>query len=297
MKFWQMLVWSETDQYTEIAKSAEENDFFGVMNADHAFFPKTMQSNYPYSEDGSAPMGDDRDYPDPWVTLAHMAAVTNKLRLSTAVYILPLRNPIEVAKATGTLAILSNNRFMLGAGIGWMQEEYEGYGLDFKLRGKRYDECLDVIELLWSGQWSKYQGQYIQFKELRILPAPEKRIPILMGGSSDAALKRMAKRADGFIGVGNHPDEIPDLLNKLNIYRKNAGRLNQPFETILGLTVEHNLDTLKRLYDIGVTSTVNPPFAFSIGWESTIQQKIDQMKRYAEEIIRPMHEYAKGNNN
>jgi len=296
MKFWQMLVWSETDQYSEIAKAAEDNNFYGVMNADHAFFPKTIKSIYPYSEDGTAPMGDDRDYPDPWVTLANMAAVTSKLRLSTAVYILPLRNPIEVAKATGTLAILSNDRFMLGAGVGWMQEEYEAYGLDFKLRGKRYDECLDVIELLWSGEWSEYQGQYIQFKKLRILPSPKNRIHILMGGSSDVALRRMAKRADGFIGVGNHPDEIPDLLNKLNVYRKRAGRSDHPFETILGLTIEHDLDTLKKLYDLGVTATVNAPFAFSIGWESTIQQKIDQMQRYADEIIRPMHEYAQGKN-
>ena len=86
------------------------------------------------------------------------------------------------------------------------------------------------------------------------------------------------------------------IRDRLNTYRKRAGRSDQPFETILGLTIEHDLDTLKKLYDLGVTATVNAPFAFSIGWESTIQQKIDQMQRYADEIIRPMHEYAQGKN-
>ena len=120
MKFWQMVTWSETEQYVDIARSAEACGFHGVMNADHAFYPQHLTSPYPYSEDGKPPMGGESEYPDPWVSIAQMAAVTSTLCFSTSVYILPLRNPIEVAKATASLALMSGNRFMLGAGIGWI---------------------------------------------------------------------------------------------------------------------------------------------------------------------------------
>ena len=116
MKFWQMVTWAETEHYREIAIAAEELGFQGVMNADHAFFPQQVNSPYPYSEDEKPPMPSDSEYPDTWVSLAQMAAVTSRIKFSTSVYILPLRNPIEVAKATGSLALMSDNRFILGAG-------------------------------------------------------------------------------------------------------------------------------------------------------------------------------------
>jgi alkanesulfonate monooxygenase SsuD/methylene tetrahydromethanopterin reductase-like flavin-dependent oxidoreductase (luciferase family) len=97
MKFWQMVTWAETEQYCDIARIAEEVGFHGIMNADHAFFPQQLNSPYPYSDDAKPPMPSDSEYPDTWVSLAQMAAVTSRIILSTAVYILPLRNPVEVA--------------------------------------------------------------------------------------------------------------------------------------------------------------------------------------------------------
>jgi len=288
MKFWQMVTWAETDQYRDIAKIAEEVGFHGIMNADHAFFPRRMNSPYPYSEDGQPPMSSDSEYPDTWVSLAQMAAVTERLMFSTAVYILPLRNPIEVAKATASLALMSDNRFALGVGVGWMKEEFDNYGVDFRTRGRRYDECLDCIRKLWSGEWVEYRGEYIQFDALRILPVPGKPVPIYLGGSSEVALRRSARMADGWIGTGNSPDEVPGLLRRLRELRGGFGREGAPFETVIGLRGEPDVDTYRRLEEAGMTAGVSPPFPFVLGWGSTVEQKRAAMEAFAERFIRPL---------
>lgn len=288
MKFWQMVTWAETDHYREIARSAEALGFHGIMNADHAFFPRQMESPYPYSEDGLPPMPSDSEYPDPWVSLAQMAAVTERLMFSTAVYILPLRHPIEVAKATASLALMSDNRFALGAGVGWMKEEFDAYGIDFRTRGRRYDECLDSIRQLWGGDWTEYRGDYICFDALRILPVPRQPIPIYLGGSSEVALRRTARMADGWIGNGNSPEEVPPLLARLRELRSAFGRDPEPFETIVGLTTEPDLDVFRRLRDQGMTAGVSLPFTFSLGRSSSLAQKRDCMEQFAERFIRPL---------
>jgi probable F420-dependent oxidoreductase len=288
MKFWQMVTWAETPHYREIARMAEELGFHGIMNADHAFYPQQVNSPYPYSADARPPMPSDSEYPDTWVSLAQMAAVTERLLFSTSVYILPLRNPIEVAKATGTLALMSDNRFILGAGVGWMKEEFDAYGVDFHTRGRRYDECLDAIGQLWSGAWTAFEGEFIQFDSLRILPAPTAPVPIYLGGSSGPALRRTARIADGWIGNGNSIAEVPPLLERLRTLRIEYGRENLPFETVIGLTEPADVDCYKRLGDCGMTAGVSPPFAFTVGWNSTLEQKRAAMEQFAQQYIEPL---------
>ena len=288
MKFWQMVTWAETTHYREIARMAEELGFHGIMNADHAFFPQQVNSPYPYSADEKPPMPNHSEYPDTWVSLAQMAAVTERLMFSTSVYILPLRNPIEVAKATGSLALMSDNRFALGAGVGWMKEEFEAYGIDFHTRGRRYDECLDCLRQLWTGDWVEYHGEFIHFDTLRILPAPTAPVPIYLGGSSEPALRRTARMADGWIGNGNSVAEVPPLMRRLRELRIEYGRSEEPFETIIGLTEAADVDTLRRLQDEGMTAGVSPPFAFTVGWESTLEQKRAAMEQFAQQYIQPL---------
>lgn len=288
MKFWQMVTWAETTQYREIARIAEELGFHGIMNADHAFFPQQVNSPYPYSEDAMPPMPSHSEYPDTWVSLAQMAAVTERLMFSTSVYILPLRNPIEVAKATGTLALMSDNRFALGVGAGWMKEEFDAYGVDFHSRGRRYDECLDCIAQLWTGEWTQWDGEFFQFESMRILPAPGVRVPIYLGGSSAPALRRTARMADGWIGNGNRVAEVPPLLARLAELRREYGRDQLPFETVIGLTEAADVETYKRLQDCGMTAGVSAPFAFTVGWNSSIEQKRAAMEQFAEQYIQPL---------
>jgi probable F420-dependent oxidoreductase len=288
MKFWQMLTWAETEQLADVAQFAEEVGFEGVMNGDHGVYPEVVKAPYPYSPTGKPMMSPDWPYPDVWVTIMAMAAVTKSLKLSTSVYVLPLRSPFEVAKATGTLGILTNNRFILGAGIGWMKDEFEIYGVDFHTRGKRMDEMIDILRRLWAGGMVAYKGEQFDFPALQIAPAPEKTIPVYLGGSSPAALRRIARVADGFIGNGNAPDEVPGLLAELKRLREEAGRAHLPFETVIGLNTPPDLDTFKRLEEQGMTSGVSYPFYSSLGMTSSIDEKKRVMEDFARRFIQPM---------
>jgi len=288
MKFWQMVPWMETEQLVDVARFAEEVGFEGVMNADHAVYPEIVNAQYPYSPDGKAMMSPDWPYPDAWVTIAAMATATTRLKFSTSVYVLPLRSPFEVAKATGTLAILSQNRFVLGAGIGWMKDEFDIYGVDFTTRGKRMNEMMEILRMLWAGGMVSYKGEIFDFPALQIAPAPDRTVPIYLGGSTAPALKRTALMADGWIGNGNDAEEVPPLLAELARLRREAGRDHLPFETVVGLKGAPDLDTYRRLEEQGMTSGVSYPFYFTLGMRSSLDDKKRVMEDFAKKFIVPL---------
>jgi len=288
MKFWQMLTWMEPEQILEVARFAEEVGFEGVMLGDHGVFPLEVKATYPYSADGKPPMAADAWYPDCWATIGAISAVTRRIRFAVAVYVLPLRNVFEVARATGTLAILSNNRFILGVGIGWMKDEFDIYGVDFHTRGKRFDEQLDVLRKLWGGGMVEHHGALIDFPPLQISPAPQRTVPIFTGGASAVALKRAAVKADGWIGAGNTPAEVPGLLAEFRRLRREAGREQLPFETVIGLSTPPDLATFQRLDEAGMSGGVSYPFTFTAGERSTLDDKKRVMEDFARRFIRPL---------
>jgi probable F420-dependent oxidoreductase len=245
-----------------------------------------VKSVYPYSADGKPPMTPDSWYPDCWVSIGAMAAVTQRLKFSVSVYVLPLRNPFEVARATSTLDILSNRRFILGIGAGWMKDEFDIYGVDFHTRGRRMDEMVSILQKFWQGGMVEHHGEFFDFDPLEISPAPGHLVPIFTGGSNPLALQRAAYRGDGWIGNGNTPDEVPALLAELHRLRRSAGRGDQPFETIIGLKTPPDVATFQRLGEQGMTAGVSYPFMFSLGRISTLDQKKRVMEQFAEQIIR-----------
>ena len=287
MKFWQAITWAETEQLTEIARFAEEMGFHGLMSGDHAVYPESIVPNYPYSESGVPPMQPDDEYPDQTAIFAAMAAVTSKLLFTCGVYVLPLRNPHEVARASATLAILSDNRFILGVGIGWMKEEFDIYGVDFHQRGKITDEIIEVLQSLWSGQMVEYHGAHFDFPRVQLSPAPSTHPPIYVGGSSEIALRRAARVGGGYIGAGTAPDDVGPLLQRLNELRQEYGRDHLPFEAMIGISASPNLTLYQRLADKGLESTVAPPFQYALGKKhSTVDEKKQFMETYAESIVR-----------
>ena len=287
MKFWQAITWAETEQLTEIARFAEEMGFHGLMSGDHAVYPESIVPNYPYSESGVPPMQPDDEYPDQTAIFAAMAAVTSKLLFTCGVYVLPLRNPHEVARASATLAILSDNRFILGVGIGWMKEEFDIYGVDFHQRGKITDEIIEILQTLWSGQMVEYHGAHFDFPRVQLSPAPSTHPPIYVGGSSEIALRRAARVGGGYIGAGTTPEDVGPLLRRLNELRQEYGRDHLPFEAMLGISAAPSLKLYQRLADDGLESTVAPPFQYALGKKhSTIDEKKQFMESYAESIVR-----------
>ena len=290
MKFWQSLSFAEPEQLIDLAKICDEVGFHGTFLSDHLFFPKSLESKYPYSPDGAPAFAPETPFPDPFSTVGALAAVTEKLRFSLGVYILPLRHPLEVAKAAATLAILSNNRFSIGAGAGWMKEEFDQFGVEFKTRGKRFNETIDVLRAIWKGGMVEYHGEFFDFDPLQMSPAPSESVPILIGGVSRAAMRRTAERGDGWIGPGNDPSDVSAILENLTQLRRDAGREKDPFETIIPLITPPDIDTLKRLRDLGMDGTVSYPFSYTLGPTSSLDDKRRYLEGFAEQFVRPLSE-------
>ena len=289
MKFWQALSFSEPDQLVDVAKICEEVGFDGAFVSDHMFYPGDYENKYPYSEDGKLDgFTAETAWPDPWVTIASMAAVTERLRFTTFIYILGLRNPISVAKSTSTLGVLTNDRFALGVGAGWMREEFETMGVEFKTRGKRLDESIEVLHKLWSGDLVEHHGTHFDFPPLSMCPVPEKRVPVWIGGISGPALRRAARVGDGWLGSGQTADQAVELLNELNGYRKEYGRENEPFESIVPLVTPPTPDDLKKIEDAGADATVSYPFTYTVGPTSTLDTKRAYLEGFAEGVIKTM---------
>lgn len=286
MKFWQAVSFTEPEQLVEVAAIAEQVGFDGILVSDHLFFPEKLASKYPYTPDGVPGFTPDTAWPEPFSLVGAMAAVTRRIRFATMVYILPLRHPLEVAKASATLDVLSSGRFILGTGAGWMKEEFDQLGVDFHTRGTRFDESIDVLRKLWCGGMVEHHGRFFDFPRLQMSPAPSRSVPIYVGGASPAALRRTAVRGDGWLGNGSDPDEATRMLVEIARLRREAGRERLPFEAIVPLTMPPDADVLRRLEDQGAHGTVSYPFLYTLGPTSTIAEKRRYLEGYAENVIR-----------
>ena len=285
MKFWQAVSFSEPEQLVEIARIAEQVGFEGILVSDHLFHPEKIASKYPYTQDGVPGFHAETPWPEPFSVVAAMAAVTSRIRFATMVYILPLRHPIPVAKACATLDVLTNGRFVLGTGAGWMKEEFDQLGVDFATRGARFDESIAALRALWRPGMTEHHGRFFDMPRLQMSPAPRRPVPIYVGGNSPAALRRTARLADGWLGTGTDPVEAERDLAELARLRAEAGRAREPFEAIVPLTVAPDADVLRRLEDRGAHGTVSYPFLYALGPTSTLEQKRRYLEGYAETVI------------
>ena len=261
MKFWRSTLWTRAEELMELARSAEELGFYGMATSDHmVFFERPLVSRYPYSADGKTWWQPSTHWPDTWVSITAMAAVTSRLRFTNAVYILPMRNVFTAAKAIGTAAVISNNRVTLGVGIGWQREEFDLVGEEFHKRGRRCEEMIEVLRLLWTGGSVEYHGKFYDFGPLVMSPAPTQSVPIYISGYSEPALRRAARIGDGWILAPLAPDapyshaDLPRLIQRVRDLRRQAGRDHLPFEILEPALVSPDVGHYKRLEDIGVTS-------------------------------------------
>jgi probable F420-dependent oxidoreductase len=161
---------------------------------------------------------------DPVVTLSYVAAVTERVRLGTTVLVLPMRHPLPLAKELATLHNLSNGRLILGAGVGWLEPEFAALGVPFRERGRRMDEGIAMMRAVWTQDPVTFEAKYIPAKitEMTMLPQPISHIPLWIGGSSDAALKRTARIADGWHGSRETPEEAAPIVQRLRAERPGA---------------------------------------------------------------------------
>ena len=285
MKFWQSMSFVDSAELVPIAQLCEELGFEGVLVSNHLVEPEKYAHAYPYTPTGDPGFPPDTQWPEPWTAIAAMAAATERLRFATMVFILPLYDALEVAKCVSTAAALAGGRVALGAGVGWMKEEFELQGVDFATRGRRFDESIDVLRKLWSGDFVEHHGVHFDFPRVRMLPAPPQPVPIWIGGTSDAALRRAARKGDGWVGSGQTPEQLDAILTRLEQLRREAGRADRPFEMVAPLAVPPDAALYRRLEDRGVSGTVSYPFSYVLGPTSTLDQKRAHLERFANDVI------------
>lgn len=238
MKLGLGLFWGgqEPTDLAPIARRADELGYESVWIWEHVVYPKEIHSKYPYTPTGDAPFADHRTL-DPWVTLSHIAAVTSRIRLGTNIFILPLRNPFLTARAVTTLDVLSGGRVIVGAGMGWLEEEYALLGQDFATRGARANEIAQVLKALWTQDEPEFHGAHFDFDAVKFDPKPVQKPhpPILFGGETNAAMRRAARYGDGWLssGVIDTPETARAKLEKLRALRRDAGRDHEPFQTMV----------------------------------------------------------------
>ena len=286
MKFSQALLGANPLDWPRIAAAAEEAGFDSVAVSDHVVYPARLDSRYPYTPDGVPLFSPDEDWPDPWVAVGAMSAVTTRLRFLTNVYVLPLRNPFVVAKAVGTAAYLSRGRVGLGIGAGWMAEEFELMGQPFARRGKRMDEMVEVVRTLWRGGMVEHHGEFYDFDPVEMSPAPPAPVPIYVGGHSEIAMRRAATLGDGWLGMYYSVEELEQHCRTLERAREDAGTADRPFEIIASPMVTPTAENCERLEAAGVTTILTSAWMAQgvLGPDST-EQAIELIATFGERFI------------
>ena len=218
-----------------LARLAEAAGFDSVFAVDHVALPESYESTYPYAPGGRLPGGQFAAMPDPLIWMAFAAAATTRLRLMTGVIILPLRNPLVLAKQVATLDQMSGGRIELGIGVGWLREEFEALGIPFAERGRRADEHVAAMRALWREDGASFAGRFVAFDRVTCSPKPVARaVPIIVGGHSEAAARRAGRIGDGFFpSIGAQVDTMP-LLDVVRRSAEVAGRDPGAIEILAG---------------------------------------------------------------
>jgi probable F420-dependent oxidoreductase len=226
---------------TNMGRLAEDAGMDSLWVNDHLLMVEGGRSPYPFTPDGAIPWPMDLPWYESLTAASFLAATTSSCRIGTSVLILPQRNVLELAKTTAALDALSGGRFVLGIGVGWFAEEMEALGYRFETRGRRTDEMIEVLRRCWTGRPKAFEGKEIVVQEDLVFeprPAQPNGPPILVGGMSRAALRRAALRGDGWLAFQREEldtRQLADLLEALDNFREEAGRLNEPFSCIIRL--------------------------------------------------------------
>ena len=248
---------------TAIATHADATNIESIWSVEHVVIPDGYQSQYPYSESGKIPGADDANIPDPLIWLAYCAAITRHVRLATGILIVPQRNPVVLAKECASLDKLSNGRFDLGIGVGWLEEEFKALGLPFDDRGPRTDDYVAAMRALWTQEKASYDGEFAKFEGAiqRPQPVQEGGVPIVVGGHSKAAARRAGRLGDGFFPISATEDELVGLLDLMKATAAEHGRDGDKITVTVGSWSPRrdSIDKVKELEQLGIDRLIVAP--------------------------------------
>src|SRR5919108_831148 len=245
------------DVIDAVAAGAEAAGFATLWAGEHVVMVDEPVSRYPYADDGRIAVPAEADWLDPVIALSFAAAATATIRLATGVLLLPEHNAVVVAKQAASLDRLSGGRLTLGVGVGWSREEFDALGVPFARRGARTAEYVAVMRTLWRDEVASFEGEFARFAAIRVNPKPVRgRIPIVVGGNSDAALRRAAAWGDGWYGF-NLADlaTVRERVGVLHALTREAGRDPDALEVAVAVTRVAPEDA-GALAEAGVTQLV-----------------------------------------
>ena len=273
--------------YLPLAQAAERAGYSSITLADSLAYPRESDSRYPYTETGDREFLEDKAFIETFTLAAAMSSVTSTIRFLPFVLKLAVRPPALVAKQAMSVAFLSDNRLGLGIGLSPWPEDFALMGVPWERRGKRMDEQIDILRGLTSGEYFEYHGEFYDLAATKMTPAPTRPIPLLVGGHSDAALRRAVLKGDGWMHAGGDGEELDLLLDKIAKIRDAEGVADKPFELHVISYHAFTVDGARRMEDRGVTDCIvgfRVPYITGPDTEP-LSKKIEHLERFAESVI------------
>jgi probable F420-dependent oxidoreductase len=253
---------SDPEWMSVFARHVEACGFESIVAVEHTVLMTDYSSVYPYDPSGRVELPADCPVPDPLDLLAFLAAQTDRLGLATGVLVLPNHHPVVLAKRVATVDALSRGRIRLCVGMGWLREEIEACGAEFSSRGRRADEQLEVMRLLWGDRphGASFSGEFFEFANAACYPKPANRVPIHIGGHSRAAARRAGRFGDGFQPLGVGGSTLTELIGMMRDEAGKAGRDPGALELSLGhLVTKIDGDRADKLAALGADRVVLAP--------------------------------------
>lgn len=264
----------------EFARLAEEVGLESVWTFEHVVVPVDYASLYPYSKDGKMGATPETNMVDPLIALTGIAASTKTLRLGTGVNILPQSNPLYLAKQAASLDFMSGGRLMLGLGIGWLAEEYKAMGVPFEHRGARYDDYIEAMRKVWTGDVVEHKSEYIDWSGFKSYPLPtQKPLPLVIGGSKGKAFERIARFGQGWYAPTTSVAALEAMIPALDAACEAQGRDRSEIEiTSMWVPALESPDVFPKYEALGATRLLLPMILFG-------KDPIDGLKKFADEIL------------
>jgi probable F420-dependent oxidoreductase len=271
--------------YLPLAIAAEQAGYTSFCVPDSILYPEESDTKYPYTKDGNREFLEGRPFIEPFSLIPALGAVTERLRFTTFVVKLAIRNPVLVAKQATSVAVLTRNRFGFGVGLSPWPEDFAACGVPYARRGERMDEMIEILRGLQTGEFFGFHGKHFQIDRIKLCPVPTQPIPLLIGGHSDGALRRAARLGDGWMHAGGDAEQLAKLLGRLAELRRAHGTEKRPFEIHAISLDAFTPDGVRRLEDLGVTDAI---VGFRNAYERdamTLQQKLDALRGFADRVI------------
>ena len=278
MKFGAAFAFLNPRYYVEAARKAEALGFESIWMSEHLVLPTTMRGQLIPGEE-HPPIPASLPILEPISVLTHVAAVTERVKLGTFVYLLAIRHPFVGARAFATLDVVSKGRALAGVGVGWLETEWEAAGMDPRTRGRRLDEAIDVTRRLWTEETVEHHGEFYEFDPVMFEPKPVQKPhpPVIVGGESERALRRAARLGEGWIGVEHTPESAAKQIARLHKLRAEHGRGAEPLEiTVAGVVRSH--DDVAAWSQAGVDRVIVAP------WKKS-DEAVDGLRRFAERVF------------